>query len=119
MSTDADALVAEVLRLHHEGASIRRIARKLNLARMTVRAFLGARPTVGRRPRAFESCHDGVSETVMLSAEEETHLLLLGLSSELGLGYLSEIVAEVMAARAPRAVVCDNARRRHRRVRSR
>lgn len=120
MSTDAgDAVVAEVLRLHHEGASIRRIAKKLKLARMTVRAFLGAPPAAGR-PRALEYRHDGVGEVIMLSAEEETQLLLLGLSSELGLGYLVEIVTEVMVARAMRAGGDRaRARRRHRRGRSR
>jgi transposase len=52
-----DSRAAEVLRLHYlEGTSIRLIAKKMGLARKTVRQILGRTPALPATPRAPRAC---------------------------------------------------------------
>ena len=109
MSRDApDGRAAEVLRLHYlEGASVRLIAKKMKVARKTVRQILGRAPALPAAPRAprsrsLDAYRDAV-RTMLSDAPEMRATSVLERLRALGYRGGITVVRELVQKLRPRA----------------
>lgn len=110
--SDGSSVQAEIMRLHYlEGLSIRAIARRLKVARKTVRGGLGRRPPAanaetGRRPSLLDGYDDLIQQLLLDTPELNATQVLERLRPHGytgGISILRERVRRLRPLRAPKA----------------